>query len=67
MAGKDDKKPCVPAPVARWLPHYYRYVNDLYYKGVVRVSSNSLCKKIGITTSQTGGAGKQSKKPCAGT
>ena len=52
MAGKDNKKQHVPDPVARRLPRYYRYVNDLYYKGVVRVSSTSLGGKMGITASQ---------------
>lgn len=52
MAGKDNKKQYVPAPVARRLPRYYRYLNDLYYKGIVRVSSSSLGGKMGITASQ---------------
>lgn len=52
MAGKDSKKQAVPDPAARRLPRYYRYVNDLYHNGVVRVSSTSLGGKMGITASQ---------------
>ena len=52
MAGKGNKKQHVPDPVARRLPRYYRYLNDLYHKGVVRVSSTSLGGKMGITASQ---------------
>ncbi len=38
--------------VIRRLPRYYRYLNDLHNKGVVRISSNSLGNKMGITASQ---------------
>ena len=38
--------------VIRRLPRYYRYLDDLYSKGVVRISSNSLGSKMGITASQ---------------
>ena len=34
------------------LPRYYRYLDDLYNKGVVRISSNSLGNKMDITASQ---------------
>ena len=34
------------------LPRYYRYLDDLYNKGVVRISSNSLGSKMDITASQ---------------
>ena len=34
------------------LPRYYRYLDDLYNKGVVRISSNSLGAKMDITASQ---------------
>ena len=38
--------------VIRRLPRYYRYLDDLHSKGVVRISSNSLGNKMGITASQ---------------
>ena len=38
--------------VIRRLPRYYRYLDDLHNKGVVRISSNSLGNKMGITASQ---------------
>ncbi len=38
--------------VIRRLPRYYRYLDDLHNKGVVRISSNSLGHKMGITASQ---------------
>ena len=38
--------------VIRRLPRYYRYLDDLHNKGVVRMSSNSLGNKMGITASQ---------------
>ena len=34
------------------LPRYYRYLDDLYNKGIVRISSNSLGSKMDITASQ---------------
>ena len=38
--------------VVRRLPRYYRYLDDLYNKGVVRISSSSLGSKMDITASQ---------------
>ena len=38
--------------VIKRLPRYYRYLDDLYNKGVVRISSNSLGSKMDITASQ---------------
>lgn len=38
--------------VIRRLPRYYRYLDDLHNKGIVRISSNSLGNKMGITASQ---------------
>ena len=46
------KKKNVSDAVIRRLPRYYRYLNDLHNKGVVRISSNSLGSKMGITASQ---------------
>jgi len=34
------------------LPRYYRYLDDLHNKGVVRISSNSLGSRMDITASQ---------------
>jgi redox-sensing transcriptional repressor len=38
--------------VIRRLPKYYRYLDDLYAKGVTRISSNVLAKEMGLTASQ---------------
>ncbi len=38
--------------VIRRLPRYYRYLGDLMYNGVERISSNELSKKMNITASQ---------------
>ena len=46
------KKKNVSDAVIRRLPRYYRYLDDLYNKGVVRISSNSLGSRMGITASQ---------------
>jgi len=46
------KKQHVSEAVIRRLPRYYRYLNDLHSKGVVRISSNSLGSRMGITASQ---------------
>ena len=46
------KKKNVSDAVIRRLPRYYRYLDDLHSKGVVRISSNSLGNKMGITASQ---------------
>ena len=46
------KKQHVSEAVIRRLPRYYRYLDDLHNKGVVRISSNSLGGKMGITASQ---------------
>ena len=46
------KKKNVSDAVVRRLPRYYRYLDELYNKGVVRISSNSLGSKMGITASQ---------------
>ena len=46
------KKHKVSDAVIHRLPRYYRYLDDLYNKGVVRISSNSLGSKMDITASQ---------------
>ena len=46
------KKQKVSDAVIHRLPRYYRYLNDLHDKGVIRISSNSLGSKMGITASQ---------------
>jgi len=46
------KKQHVSEAVIRRLPRYYRYLNDLHNKNVVRISSNSLGNRMGITASQ---------------
>ena len=46
------KKQHVSEAVIRRLPRYYRYLDDLHTKGIVRISSNSLGSRMGITASQ---------------
>ncbi len=46
------KKQNVSDAVIRRLPRYYRYLDDLYLKGSVRISSSVLGEKMGITASQ---------------
>ena len=46
------KKQHISEAVIRRLPRYYRYLDDLHNKGVIRISSNSLGSKMGITASQ---------------
>lgn len=46
------KKENVSDAVIRRLPRYYRYLDVLHSKGVVRISSSSLGSKMGITASQ---------------
>ena len=46
------KKQNVSDAVIRRLPRYYRYLDALHAKGVVRISSSSLGSKMGITASQ---------------
>ena len=36
----------------RRLPRYYRYLDELHAKGIVRISSGSLGKRMGVTASQ---------------
>ena len=46
------KKQRISDAVIRRLPRYYRYLDELHSKGIVRISSNSLGKRMGITASQ---------------
>ena len=46
------KKQHVSEAVIRRLPRYYRYLDDLHSKNIVRISSNSLGNRMGITASQ---------------
>lgn len=46
------KKQRISDAVIRRLPRYYRYLDDLHTKGIVRISSNSLGTRMGITASQ---------------
>ena len=46
------KKQKVSDAVIHRLPRYYRYLSLLHDKGVIRISSNSLGEKMGITASQ---------------
>lgn len=42
----------VSTAVIRRLPRYYRYLSDLQYRGVSRISSSALGKAMGLTASQ---------------
>ena len=46
------KEKNVPEVVAKRLPRYYRYLDDLLKKNVLRISSGELSKKMGVTASQ---------------
>ena len=46
------KKQKISDAVIHRLPRYYRYLDDLHNKGVVRISSSSLGTKMDITASQ---------------
>lgn len=46
------KRQNVSDAVIRRLPRYYRYLDDLHGKGIVRISSSTLGEKMGITASQ---------------
>ena len=46
------RKQKVSDAVIHRLPRYYRYLDDLYNKGIVRISSNSRGSKMDITASQ---------------
>ena len=46
------RKDKISSAVIRRLPRYYRYLNDLYSSGTVRVSSEALARSMGLTASQ---------------
>lgn len=46
------KKQHISDAVIRRLPRYYRYLDELHSRGTVRISSNMLGKRMGITASQ---------------
>ena len=46
------KKQYISDAVIRRLPRYYRYLDELHSRGVVRISSSTLGKRMGITASQ---------------
>ncbi|MBP3493793.1 MAG: redox-sensing transcriptional repressor Rex [Oscillospiraceae bacterium] len=46
------KRQKISDAVIHRLPRYYRYLDDLYNKGVERISSNSLGLRMSITASQ---------------
>lgn len=46
------KKEKISSAVIRRLPRYYRYLNDLYNNGVIRVSSETLARTMNLTASQ---------------
>ncbi|SMC81934.1 redox-sensing transcriptional repressor Rex [Papillibacter cinnamivorans] len=46
------RKDKISNAVIRRIPRYYRHVDDLYYNGVVRISSSSLGRIMGLTASQ---------------
>lgn len=42
----------ISASVVNRLPRYYRYISELYYSGMERISSKELSRKMGVTASQ---------------
>ncbi|MBQ9646843.1 MAG: redox-sensing transcriptional repressor Rex [Oscillospiraceae bacterium] len=46
------KKQHISDAVIRRLPRYYRYLDELHSRGIVRISSSMLGKRMGITASQ---------------
>lgn len=46
------KKQHISDAAIRRLPRYYRYLDELHSRGVVRISSNTLGKRMGVTASQ---------------
>lgn len=46
------KKQRISDAVIRRLPRYYRYLDELHSRGIVRISSSTLGKRMGITASQ---------------
>ena len=46
------KKENISDAVIRRLPRYYRYLDELHSRGIVRISSSSLGERMGVTASQ---------------
>lgn len=46
------KKQHISDAVIRRLPRYYRYLDELHSRGIVRISSSTLGKRMGVTASQ---------------
>jgi len=46
------KRQHISDAVIRRLPRYYRYLDELHSRGVVRISSSTLGKRMGVTASQ---------------
>ena len=46
------KKQYISDAVIRRLPRYYRYLDELHSRGVVRISSSTLGRRMGVTASQ---------------
>ena len=46
------KKQHISDAVIRRLPRYYRYLDELHSRGIVRISSSTLGRRMGITASQ---------------
>ncbi|MCR5826671.1 MAG: redox-sensing transcriptional repressor Rex [Oscillospiraceae bacterium] len=46
------KKQHISDAVIRRLPRYYRYLDELHSRGVVRISSSTLGRRMGLTASQ---------------
>ena len=46
------KKQHISESVIRRLPRYYRYLDELHSRGIVRISSSTLGKRMGVTASQ---------------
>lgn len=46
------KKQHISDAVIRRLPRYYRYLDELHSRGIVRISSSMLGRRMGVTASQ---------------
>lgn len=42
----------IPSAVIHRMPRYYRYLGDLLSKGITRISSGDLSRRMGVTASQ---------------
>ena len=42
----------IPQVVIQRLPRYYRYLGDLLSRGITRISSGELSRRMGVTASQ---------------